>query len=147
MLRKFKITVDGTAYLVEMEEVTEGVADKTPAAAVTTAPTVAAPAATANTATPATPPAAPAPATAAANTTAPSTGAGETISAPMPGAILKILVGPQTFVTKNQPLLILEAMKMENEIVAPADGTVTAILTSEHANVQAGTPLVQFVEE
>lgn len=63
-------------------------------------------------------------------------------SAPMPGAVLKILVKVGDVVTKGTPLVILEAMKMEHQIVAPADGTVTAINCSEGELVQPGVDLV-----
>ena len=67
---------------------------------------------------------------------------GETISAPMPGNILRIEVTAGQSVKAGQVLLILEAMKMENEIVAPRDGTVAQIVTSKGATVETGAPLV-----
>ncbi len=79
---------------------------------------------------------APAPAPAAV------TAAGDTISAPMPGNILRIEVNQGDAVKKGQTLLILEAMKMENEIAAPRDGTVAQIVTAKGAVVETGTPLL-----
>lgn len=80
--------------------------------------------------------AAPAPATPAANV---PTG-GEKVSAPMPGTILDVKVNNGASVKKGDVLMILEAMKMENEIMAPCDGKVT-VLTSKGATVESGTPL------
>jgi biotin carboxyl carrier protein len=64
------------------------------------------------------------------------------LSAPMPGVVLKILVAVGDQVTKSAPLLILEAMKMEHQITAPRDGTVTAINCKEGEMVQPGLDLV-----
>ena len=60
----------------------------------------------------------------------------------MPGKVLKILVTPGTAVTAGQLVLILEAMKMENEIFAPAAGTVTQISCKEGDSVNTGDPLL-----
>ncbi|MDR2832333.1 MAG: acetyl-CoA carboxylase biotin carboxyl carrier protein subunit [Streptococcaceae bacterium] len=122
MLRKFKIAIDGKEYLVEMEEIG--------------APVVQAPAA---------PVAAPAPVVEETPVVAPaaSTPAGaDAILAPMPGTVLKVLVAPGEAVKKNQPLLILEAMKMENEIVADKDGVVAGIHTNQGDMVNPGDALV-----
>ena len=64
------------------------------------------------------------------------------LSAPMPGVVLKILVSVGDEVTKGAPLLILEAMKMEHQITAPRDGTVTSIHCKEGEMVQPGLDLV-----
>ncbi|OEH90585.1 acetyl-CoA carboxylase biotin carboxyl carrier protein subunit [Loigolactobacillus coryniformis subsp. coryniformis] len=120
MLRKFKITIDGTEYLVEMEEI-----GGTPAPAVPVATSAPQP-------TPVTP-AAPAPAPAA-----PQNAAGDTLPAPMPGSILKLLVKVGDEVKENQPLIILEAMKMENEVVSNHAGKVTGINVTVGENVNAG---------
>lgn len=69
-------------------------------------------------------------------------GEGEAIQSPMPGTILDIKVAVGDSVKKGQVLMILEAMKMENEIMASADGVVTAIGTSKGASVQTGDMLV-----
>lgn len=130
MLRKFKIKVDGQEYLVEMEEI-GAVAPAAPAAPV--APVApAAPAAPAVEVSPA-----PAPAPAAA------TPAGaDAMPSPMPGNILRILVNVGDTVTENQPLLILEAMKMENEIVAAKAGVVAGIHVKEGQVVNPGDALI-----
>lgn len=130
MLRKFKITIDGKTYLVEMEEI-----GGAPAAQ----PAPAAPATPAATPTPATP-AAPAPAALVA-----PTGEGEVVTAPMPGTVTKILVKDGDTVTENQPLMILEAMKMENEIVAPKAGTIGQVFATLNQNVNSGDNLISII--
>ncbi|RXT58027.1 acetyl-CoA carboxylase biotin carboxyl carrier protein subunit [Lacticaseibacillus chiayiensis] len=130
MLRKFKITIDGKTYLVEMEEISG---------------TPAAPAAPATPVAPAAPSApAPEPAPAPAAPVAPS-GDGEVVTAPMPGTVTKILVKVGDTVTENQPLMILEAMKMENEIVAPKAGTVGEIIGTLNQNVNSGDGLISII--
>ncbi|AQP54526.1 acetyl-CoA carboxylase biotin carboxyl carrier protein subunit [Vagococcus penaei] len=128
MLRKFKISIDGKEYLVEMEEI-GGV----PQAAAPVAPVapVAAPVQEAPKAESA--PSAPAPVAPAGADAMPS---------PMPGTILKVLVNVGDVVTENQTLLILEAMKMENEIVASKGGTVTGIHVTQGQMVNPGEPLI-----
>jgi len=64
--------------------------------------------------------------------------------APMPGAVLKILVRPGDVVKRGAPLVILEAMKMEHPIVAPRDGTVASVNCREGELVQPGVELVSF---
>ena len=125
MLRKFKIKVDGQEYQVEMEEI-GAVAPSAPAAPV--AP-VAAPAAPA------------APAVEAAPVAATPAGA-DAMPSPMPGNILRILVNVGDTVTENQPLMILEAMKMENEIVAAKAGVVAGIHVKEGQVVNPGDALI-----
>ncbi len=78
---------------------------------------------------------------AAAPAPAPVAG-GEKVSAPMPGTILDVRVSNGVSVKKGDILFILEAMKMENEIVAPRDGTIAQIVTSKGAVVDTGTPLI-----
>lgn len=93
-------------------------------------------------------PAAPAPVAAATPAApvqaAPAAGlaAGEAIKSPMPGNILKINVAQGQSVAEGQVLMILEAMKMENEIVATRAGTVAQIAVSKGAVVETGTPLI-----
>lgn len=130
---KYKVTLNGTTYEVEVErgeamviDEYQALAPQAPAAAVA-APVAAAPAA------------APAPAAPAAPQI---TGAGETIASPMPGVITVIKVTQGQAVKKGEILCILEAMKMENEIVAPKDGTITQVVTSKGATVDTGAPLV-----
>ena len=80
-------------------------------------------------------PAAPAPAPVAAPA------GGEKVCAPMPGTILSVSVSAGDAVKKGQVLMILEAMKMENEIMAPCDGTVTSVAAAKGAAVESGTLL------
>ena len=93
-------------------------------------------------------PAAPAaPAQEAAPTAAPAaapavTGAGEKVDSPMPGTILKVNVAAGQTVNEGDLLVILEAMKMENEIFAPKGGTVTQVLVEKGASVNTGDVLV-----
>lgn len=126
MLRKFKISIDGKEYLVEMEEI-GGVPQPAPVAPQPTAPV-----ATTET---------PAPAVEEAPAPAAPAGA-DAMPAPMPGTVLKVLVNVGDTVSENQTLLILEAMKMENEIVAGKAGTVTGIHVTQGQIVNPGEPLI-----
>ena len=128
-MRKFLINVNGNSYEVEVDEITEGSAPVSrPAASVRTPQ--AAPVAKA------------APAKAAASPE-PTVSAGqEVIDSPMPGNIWKVLVAEGDIVKAGQTLVILEAMKMENELVSPIDGKVTKVMTSEGAIVNTGDKLV-----
>ena len=83
---------------------------------------------------------APAAAPVAAAPAAPA-GAGERVAAPMPGNILSVNVAAGDTVKKGQILMILEAMKMENEIMAPCDGKVTAVAVTKGAAVESGALL------
>ena len=94
---------------------------------------------------PAAPAAAPvqaAPAAAAAPAAPAVTGAGEAVTAPMPGTILKVNVQNGQAVKAGTVLVVLEAMKMENEIMAPKDGTITQVAVQRGATVDTGAPLV-----
>jgi glutaconyl-CoA/methylmalonyl-CoA decarboxylase subunit gamma len=71
-------------------------------------------------------------------------GSGEAIEAPMPGTIVNIMVKNGDSVKKGQVIAILEAMKMENEIVAPIDGTVVSVDVDKGQNVNLGDSLVQI---
>ncbi|MBE6826273.1 MAG: biotin/lipoyl-binding protein [Ruminococcus sp.] len=121
-MKRFSVTVNGKAYDVAVEELGAGAP----------APVAAAPAPAAA------PAAAPAPAPAAAPAAA---GAGEKVAAPMPGTILDVKVSNGDTVTKGQCIMILEAMKMENDIVAPCDGTITSLLAKKGDTVNAGDAL------
>ena len=134
MLRKFKIKIDGTEYLVEMEELTEpGVASAPVTAPVAPAP--AAPAAPAPAA-----PAAPAPASAPAPAPAAPAGA-DAQTAPMPGKIIELKHNVGDVVAQNDCVLVLEAMKMENAIVAERAGTISAIHVTAGQMVNPGDAL------
>ncbi len=127
-MKYYTITVNGNTYNVSVEE---GIA--APVAAAPVAPVSQAVAA----------PAAPAPAPevpAAAPTTGGSAGSVK-VTAPMPGKIISTKAGIGQSVKKGEVILILEAMKMENEIVAPQDGTVASIDVSAGDAVEAGTIL------
>ena len=134
-MRKFHIKVNGIPYEVEVEEAAAGAVfapqPTVPAAAPAAAPAQAAP-------TVAQAPAAPAPAPAPA--AAPV--GGEQIKAPMPGTVLSIKTSVGAQVKRGDVLLILEAMKMENEIVAPKDGSVAQILVQAGASVNSGDAMV-----
>ena len=123
-MKKYNVTVNGTVYEVEVEEV--GAASSASAAsAPTPAPAAAAPA-----------PAAPAVKKEAAPAPAPtavSAGAA-TVECPMPGTVLDIKVSVGDQVQAGQVLLILEAMKMENEISAPSAGTIDSIQVQKGAS-------------
>ena len=69
-------------------------------------------------------------------------GDGECVNSPMPGNILKVNVVAGQAVKEGEVLIILEAMKMENEIMAPKSGTVTQVLVEKGATVETGAPLV-----
>ena len=72
---------------------------------------------------------------------APVAGGAKTVSAPMPGTILKVNVANGQAVKKGDVLMILEAMKMENEIMAPCDATVSSVNVNQGAAVEAGAVL------
>lgn len=127
-MKKYNINVNGKMYQVEVEEVGGSSAPVFSAASQAAAPTpVAAPVAPA------------APAAAPAASSAPVTGA---MAAPMPGTILDIKVTEGQAVKAGDILIILEAMKMENEIVAPSEGKILKIHTSKGAAVSTGDALV-----
>ena len=127
---KYKVTLNGRTYEVEVEAGKAMLLDEYEAIA--PAAPAAAPA----------PVAAPAAATAAAPAAPVVTGAGDPVNAPMPGTILKVNVTANQTVKAGTVLCVLEAMKMENEIMAPKDGTVTQVLVSNGSKVDTGAPLV-----
>ena len=108
-MKKYRVTVNGTVYEIELEELT-GAAPSAPAA-----------------------PAAPAAAAAPAG--------GEQVTSPMPGTILAVNVAVGDTVKRGQVLMILEAMKMENEIMCPCDGKIASVNTSKGASVESSTLL------
>jgi Biotin-requiring enzyme len=122
-MKSYTITVNGTAYEVTVEE-TGSVAASAPAA---------------RAAAPAAPKAAPAPAPKAA---APAAGAGTVkVTASVPGKVLKIVASAGQAVKAGDSIVILESMKMEIPVVAPQDGTVASIDTTEGASVENGDTL------
>ena len=104
-MKKYRVTVNGTVYEIELEELT-GAAPSAPAA-----PAAAAPA------------------------------GGEQVTSPMPGTILAINVAAGDTVKRGQVLMVLEAMKMENEIMCPCDGKIASVNTSKGSSVESGTLL------
>ena len=126
---KYKVTLSGRTYEVEVEAGKAMLLDEYEAVVPTAAPVAA--------------PAAPAAAPAAAAPTADAvTAAGEAVNAPMPGTILKVAVTQGQAVKAGTLLCVLEAMKMENEIMAPKDGTVAQVVVSKGASVNTGDALV-----
>jgi len=127
---KYKVTLRGKTYEVEVEAGKAMLLDEYEAIA-PAAPAPAAPAA-----------AAAAPAPAAAPAAAVNLAAGESVNAPMPGTILKVAVTQGAAVKEGDLLVVLEAMKMENEILAPKAGTVAQVVVSKGSTVDTGAPLV-----
>lgn len=116
-MKKYIVTVDGEKYEVVVE-------DADPNATYTPAPKAAEPA--------------PKQYAPAAQPAAPVSGNGIKVTAPLPGTINKIIAKPGETIKKNDVLCILEAMKMENEIVAPQDGRVVSVAVNEGASVNTG---------
>ena len=135
MLRKFKIKIDDTEYLVEMEELTEPGSAPAPVAAPVAPASAPAPAAPA----PAAPAPAPVPAVPAPSPAAPAGADAQT--APMPGKILELKHNVGDVVAQNDCVLVLEAMKMENAIVAERAGTISAIHVTAGQMVNPGDAL------
>ena len=130
---KYKVTLNKRVYEVEVEEGSAMLVDEYELAA------PAAPAAPAAAAAPVAVAAAPA---APAAPAAAGLAAGEVVKAPMPGNVLKINVTQGQTVKEGDVLLVLEAMKMENDITATKSGTVAQIVVAKGAVVETGSPLV-----
>ncbi len=122
-MKNYRITVNGKTYDVTVEET----GASAPAAPVAAAPAPAAKAA------PAAAPAAPA---------APA--GAEKVTSPMPGTVLAVKVAVGQSVKKGETVVLLEAMKMENEIPAPRDGVVASISVNKGSSVQAGDLLISL---
>lgn len=105
---KYKVTLNGRTYEVEVEQGKAMLTDEYEAYA-------------------------PAPAV---------TAAGEPVNSPMPGTILRVEVTQGAAVKEGQLLVVLEAMKMENEILAPKDGTVAQVVVQKGSHVETGSPLI-----
>ena len=133
-MKNLKITVNGTAYDVQVEETGSTVSSSVSAAPASTSAPTPKPAAV-----PAAPVAAAAPAAKAA---VPADA--ELIACPMPGTIVSVNVKPGQSVKKSDVLVVLEAMKMENEIMAPHDAVVAAVHVNKGDSVESGTPLVSL---
>lgn len=118
-MAKYVVTLNGKNYEVEVEKNTAKITNTTAAAAPAAAPAPKAAPAPA-------PVAAPAPAPAPAPVAAAPVG-GANVTAPMPGTVLNVVAPVGTAVKAGDVILILEAMKMENDIVAPCDGTVASV--------------------
>lgn len=133
--RVYEVEVeDGSAMLIDEYELAAPAAPAAPVAAARhTADMLHAPR-----------PAAPAAPVAAAPAAAPAAGlaAGEVVKSPMPGNILKINAVQGQAVKEGDVLVVLEAMKMENDVVAPRDGTVAQVVVAKGAVVETGSPLV-----
>ena len=118
-MKAYRVNVNGNVYEITLEVIDKEEIKNAPAVA---------------------PVAAPAPAAAPAAAPAPAAGA-TTITAPMPGTILKVNVANGQAVKKGDVLMVLEAMKMENEIMSPADGTVASVNVQAGASVDPGAVL------
>lgn len=127
-MKNYRITVNGTAYDVAVEELNAGTV---PAAAPVAAPVAAAPVAA---------PVAAAPAAPAAGGTEGSV----KIAAPMPGKILAVKANIGQAVKRGDVVMVLEAMKMENEITAPQDGTIAGIHVAVGDSVESGDTLASL---
>ncbi len=113
-MKKYRVNVNGTVYEVDVEDISGAAPVAAPAAVPAAAPV-------------------------AAPVSAPA--GGEQVTSPMPGNILAVNVAAGDTVRKGQVLMILEAMKMENEIMCPCDGKVASVNTSKGASVESGTLL------
>lgn len=130
-MKNYRVTVNGVSYDVavdELDNVTPSLGSGQPTAAL--------------------PPATPAqdivPAPPITSSSSFSPAGASTVKSPMPGVILDVCVSIGDTIVKNQAVVILEAMKMENDIVSPYEGTVTAIHVTKGDNVETGVPLVSL---
>jgi glutaconyl-CoA decarboxylase len=131
-MKRYRISVNGQSYDVTVEELggaSAGVRAAAPAASAAPAPAA---------------PAAPAPTPAAPVAAAAPSGAGVPVKAPMPGTLVSYKVAKGQQVKAGQVILILEAMKMENEIVSPRDGVVAALCCNPGSAVNTGDTLAEI---
>jgi glutaconyl-CoA/methylmalonyl-CoA decarboxylase subunit gamma len=120
-----EVSVDGTTYQVELPESAIPASPATPAISAPRAVT---------------------PAPAVSRPSVPTTGGDGVVRSPMPGKIVSVNISVGDTVTKGQPLLILESMKMENTISSPIDGTVSAVLVAANDAVQHGQTLAEIAQ-
>ena len=113
-MKKYRVNVNGTVYEVDVEDISGAAPVAAPAAAPAATPV-------------------------AAPVSAPA--GGEQVTSPMPGNILAVNVAAGDTVRKGQVLMILEAMKMENEIMCPCDGKIVSVSVTKGATVESGTLL------
>ncbi|MDR0293502.1 MAG: acetyl-CoA carboxylase biotin carboxyl carrier protein subunit [Oscillospiraceae bacterium] len=126
---KYKVTLNQKVYEIEVEQGEAILVDVADAAMPAVQPAAAVPAA-------------PAPAPAAAPAVAAAPSGGEVIPSPLPGNILAIKVAAGESVKKGQIVVLIEAMKMENEVLAPRDGIVAQVIVSKGSVVETGAPLL-----
>lgn len=124
MLRKFRVKINEKEYLVEMEEIGGNQVAHNPSPVQSQPQVQATPQPTSKPQV--------------------SSGSGEAINAPMPGTILDVRVNVGDHVSEDQVLVILEAMKMENEIVAPKAGVITEIAVSKNEAIDVGSLIVRI---
>lgn len=129
---KYKITLKGKTYEVEVEQGEAMIVDEYAAYAPAPAAPVAVPV----------PAAAPAAPVAAAPSAPAAVAAGTPVTSPLPGNVLAVKVNTGDAVKAGQVLMLIEAMKMENEVVAPADGVVKQIVVNKGATVATGDTLL-----
>ena len=129
---KYKVTLKGKTYEVEVNQGEAMILDEYEAIAPTAPVAAATPAA----------PAAPVAAAPAPAPTAPAAVDGEKVVSPMPGTIVRVNVKAGQSIKSGKVLAVLEAMKMENEIMAPHDAKVLQVLVDVGAKVDSGTPLI-----
>ena len=130
MNKQYKVTVNGKVFDVNVEEVSEGAVVQSAPAPVVEQPVVVEQ-----------------PKKPEVVATQPTGGSVTQITSPMPGNIWKIVKKPNEKVNKHETILILEVMKMENEIVAPESGTITNILVAEGNKVDAGQVIIEMIAD
>ncbi len=143
-MRRFRVVVNGLVYEVGVEELDEGGSPPAPASVLQAAPAPAKDGAEGHRSRSQVHGAPPAPVAKAPAHTDPTPAGGEVVEAPLPGTVLDVKVASGDQVTTGQVLLVLEAMKMENEIVAPRDGTIEEVLVAKGSAVTTGDALLRI---